>query len=538
MRAFLFASICLGACVSPRATSLTPADAARPGEEPDLAPPLAPDLAAAPRPDAAPPGADVEPAAPDTAPSGAVPDAAPAPAPDAAPAAWPSYQSTTATGAVPGSIWDLAIAPDGSIYTAGIFKGTVDFDPGPRDEKITALALGDVFVTKSGPDGSYQWTRTVPSTGDEPWVTAIASTDGGVFLTGGFKGTADFFPGQPGAKKTSSMTQPEAFVLKLGADGTFGFLRTFPAGNSAVYDGAGLRDGGVVVAGGFYGPIDLGMGPRDMGVGGGFLVKLSATGTTVWGRTFLGQDLPMGGFTSPQVAVEAADGSIWTAGSFAGRLDLDPGAGTVETMAGAAQSLFVVKLGAAGQYLSGGAVMVGAKELVVRDLAAAADGSLFLAGHYAGPSFPRGLGSGAAPTPNAGSHDAFLAKVASDGKYQWGRSFGGSDYDYAWNLVAAPDGGVLATGLYLSPKIEIVPGEPREPAGGSLFLGRWTAAGEVTTAVTIGPKRSASPMVLRPAKDGFVLGGAFFSAVDFNPAADKDERTPIGQAAFASKYAF
>src|SRR6185436_20376410 len=100
MRAFLFASICLGACVSPRATSLSPGDAARPGEEPDLAPPLAPDLAAPPRPDAAPLGGDAEPAAADTAPVGAGPDAAPAPAPDAALATWPSYQSTTATGAV------------------------------------------------------------------------------------------------------------------------------------------------------------------------------------------------------------------------------------------------------------------------------------------------------------------------------------------------------------------------------------------------------------------------------------------------------
>lgn len=528
----LLLSLGLAACGSIKGPPLSTGDAASPGTEMDAASPSSkPDAAATPKPDAASAmESDGAVAAP--------PDSGSAPTPDAAPAGWPSYQSTVVTGSLPGVIWDLAVAPDGSIYVAGIFKGAVDFDPGPKAEMVTALAAGDVYVTKWGADGSYQWSRTVPATGDEPWVTAVACSDGGVFLTGSYKGMADFFPGQPGAKKTSQMTDVEGYVLKLNGDGSFGFVRTFPAGSSTVYDGSGLRDGGVVVVAGFYGMLDLGSGPANLGAGGGILIKLSATGTTAWGRPFIGQDLPMGGFTSPLAATEAPDGAIWTAGSFAGRLDLDPGTGVVETMAGAAQSLFVVKLTAAGAYTAGSGVALGAKEIGVRDLAVATDGSVYLAGHYAGPSFPQGVGAAAMPKANGGGHDAYLAKVGADGKYQWGRSFGGPDYDYLWSVLATPDGGVLATGLFRSPTVEVA-GQSRDQAGGSLLLTRWSATGEGRDVAGIGPKLSASPTFVRAAKDGFVLGGIFYSAVDFNPRpADKDEKTPIGQAAFVSKYAF
>jgi hypothetical protein len=543
----LVASLFLGACGSIKGAPLSTKEASAPGEEPDPAPTGRSDGAATAKPDAAPlvqaDGAvlvatlDSAPTLTPDGPPNLPPDSGPAPD-SAAAAVWPGYLSTAATGTIPGTIWDVAVAPDGSIFVAGIFKGTVDFDPGAKDEKVTALAAGDVFVTRWGPDGSYRWTRTIPSTGDEPWVSAIAGTDGGVFLTGAFKGTADFFPGQPGARKTSQMADVEGYVLKLAGDGSFGFVRTFPAGSSTIYDGGGLRDGGVVVAGGFYGPLDLGMGPQNMNVSGGFVLALSSTGTTVWARTFLGQDVPMGGFTAPLVAAEAADGAIWTAGSFAGRLDLDPGAGTVETMAGAAQSLFVVKLTAAGQFAAGSGVALGAKELGVRDLAIAGDGSAYVAGHYAGPSFPQGVGAGAMPRMNGGGHDAYLARFGADGKYRWGRSFGGPDYDYAWGVVATPDNGVVATGLFRSPTIEIA-GQTRDQAGGALFLTRWSAAGESAGVVTLGPKQSATPSTLRPAKDGFILGGVFYSGLDFDPRpADKDERTPLGQSAFVSKYGF
>ena len=36
----------------------------------------------------------------------------------------------------------MALDAAGNVYVSGGFKGTVDFDPGPKDEKVTALAAG------------------------------------------------------------------------------------------------------------------------------------------------------------------------------------------------------------------------------------------------------------------------------------------------------------------------------------------------------------------------------------------------------------
>jgi hypothetical protein len=142
-------------------------------------------------------------------------------------------------------------------------------------------------VSKYGPSGTYLWTRTVPATGDEPWVHAIATSDNGVVLSGPFRGTAEFFPGQATAMKTTGAAD-EGYVFKLAADGSFGFVRTFPGGGSATWDVETLKDGSLVAVGPFTGPVDLGNGPQAAGMSGGYAVRLSATGSPTWARIFSG----------------------------------------------------------------------------------------------------------------------------------------------------------------------------------------------------------------------------------------------------------
>ena len=444
----------------------------------------------------------------------------------------PRYEATVITGTSGGVVWDLAVASDGSIYLAGIYKGTVDFDPGPAEQRRTALAGGDVFVSKFGPGGGYLWTRTIAGSGDEPWVHAVATSDNGVVLSGHYRGTADFFAGQPAAMKTGG-TGDEGYLLKLTLDGAFGFLRTFPGANSSTFDVESLKDGSLVAVGPFGGPVDLGNGPQGDGVTGGYAVRVSAAGSPIWARTVSGATVG--------VVREASDGSVTLAGGFSGKIDLDPGPGITEVMTPTGQALFAIKLDATGQFARGTAIPFGgAREVIPRDVAHASDGSQYIVGEFIEGSFPAD-GSSTPVRPNAGDRDIFVAKLSATGAYAWGHSYGGPASDYAWSATGVSDG-VLVTGLFASDAVDFGPaGTPdrRESAAGNLFVLRLADAGAPRGLFTLGPKNAATPSLLRNTQGGFFLAGVFSGAVDFNPhPQDSDQRSSTGRTGFVSRYTF
>jgi hypothetical protein len=451
----------------------------------------------------------------------------------------PGYESTAITGSISGTVWSVAVAGDGGFFVGGVFKGTVDFDPGPAEARATALAGGDVFVTRYMADGTYLWTRTMPGTDDPQWVNAALSPDGGVVLSGFYKGTTDFFPGQAGASRTTfAGGGDEGYVLKISGEGNFAFLRTFPAqtGYSVVYRANPAADGSVVVAGAFYGPVDFGGGRGEPFAGGGFLVKLSPSGATTWSRLFLSKDLPAGGITQAAVAKEGPNGSVWVAGTFAGKLDLDPGAATREETAMAGQALFAVRLGASGDFMGGAATAMGASSIIVRDVAVTHDGAGYVTGEFVGGSVIQGPPAAPMPRPNAGDRDGFVARFAPGGGYQWGHGLGSPGLDFGTTVAATADGGVLLAGGFAG-SVDFAPAPPadrREASAGALYVTR------------LGPDRSyggtftlKGPVVstLRADPVGFHLAGSFVGSADFNPhPTHTDNKASVGGAAFVSRY--
>jgi hypothetical protein len=449
----------------------------------------------------------------------------------------PQYEVTVASGTVPGAAWDLALAPDGAMYAAGIFKGSIDFDPGPSEQRFTAMGDGDVFVTKFDSAGAYQWTRTIASAAAEPYVHAFGTADGGVVLSGPYRGSATFYPGQAAAMKTArTAAGDEAYLLKIAGDGSFGFVRTFPAtGYSVVFDVDGLADGSLVAVGPFAGPIDFGDGDQLAGVAGGFAVRLSTAGMTVWARTFAG--------AATATVRGSSTGGLVLAGGFTGTLDLDPGPGTVEATAQAGMSLYTVGLDGTGRFEGGGAVSFhGATEVAPRDLIQISDGAVYVAGDYKGGAVSLEAGAAARTRPNAGAGDAFVVKLGPTFAHAWGRSYGGAGADYAWSVASVPSG-VQVAGKIASERVDFgVDGAPdlRELSAGDVFVLGLGPAAEPRGVFTLGPPRAASPILLRASASALLLAGFFSGSIDFDPRTpDQDLRTaaPI-QSAFVSRFLF
>lgn len=107
-----------------------------------------------------------------------------------------------------------------NVYTTGYFNGTVDFDPGAGTANLTSAGGKDVFVAKLDSNGDYVWAKNMGGSGDDQTMqnAIYIGTNGLVYTTGYFNGTADFNPGAGTANLTSAGGK-DIFISKLDSSG-------------------------------------------------------------------------------------------------------------------------------------------------------------------------------------------------------------------------------------------------------------------------------------------------------------------------------
>ncbi len=116
----------------------------------------------------------------------------------------------------------LTTDENGNIYVAGRFGFEVDFDPGPGVEILDNPTGTDIFIQKLDMNGDFLWVKQI--VGYDFSVEEIkVDTDGNIYTTGFFEGTADFTPGITGQELTS-IGETDIFIHKLDADGNFLWL--------------------------------------------------------------------------------------------------------------------------------------------------------------------------------------------------------------------------------------------------------------------------------------------------------------------------
>jgi hypothetical protein len=103
-------------------------------------------------------------------------------------------------------------AGGGSIYLAGYYSGSGDFDPGPAVQNLVSAGLTDVFITKLNGTGGLIWSKSVGGSGEDK-AFSIASESSGTYITGHFTGSGNFHT--DGGVSNLTGTGTESFVLKL-----------------------------------------------------------------------------------------------------------------------------------------------------------------------------------------------------------------------------------------------------------------------------------------------------------------------------------
>lgn len=320
----------------------------------------------------------------------------------------------------------LALDGAGNLVVAGVFYGTMNPGSGP----IQSHGLTDAFVASFGPDGTPRWAKALGGRGYDTSLGVTVDVQGNTVVTGNFKAKAEF-----GGEPVETSGHTDAFLVKLGIDGSHLWSRSLSAGREAHgWHVAADRQGNVFMAGDFYGTIDAGGTKLKSQSTDLFLAKYDKTGSQAWVKRFGGavEDHGSG------LAIDAQDNLVWT-GWFSKEIDF--GGGRLPA-AGASGDVFVTKLDSSGDHLwshAYGGLSGNHSEAVV----IGPEGSIFVTGSYA-----KNFRFGGEPLTCAGMSDAFVLALAADGATRWTRTWGGAEDDSGAAVGVDRAGAVTVTGFF------------------------------------------------------------------------------------------
>lgn len=304
----------------------------------------------------------------------------------------------------------IALDASGNVYTTGYFSSTsVDFDPGTGTSTITVGGFNDAYISKLDASGNFVWAKAFTGPNYEEGNAIATDASGNVYITGNFRGSADFDPGTSTSYLTS-LGWKDIFICKLTSAGAFSWAKRIGGAN----DDEGIAittdaSGNLYTTGYFMGTavdFDPGTGTTAYTSAGSwdlFICKFTSSGTFTWAKAI---------GTATEDCGMAIDidlsGNVLTTGYFYSATDFDPGAGTTTLTPAGNCDAFISKLDASGNFVwakkMGGTSFDYGTALTV-DLS----GNVITAGYFQGTG-DFDPGTGIANLTSAGSYDVFISK--------------------------------------------------------------------------------------------------------------------------------
>lgn len=359
----------------------------------------------------------------------------------------------------------IVVDGSGNIYVAGLYQGTVDFDPGVKKVELKAKSSTGAFLVKYDSSGNFIWANDIPipepnsgytstialtidhsndiyisttlgiskmdTNGKQLWNTKIigndhlfvysctTDADKNLYLTGEYNGFIDFDPTIEHDNLQGKIGSYDGFILKLDSSGTFRwvksittttqYIRSSPT-TSIVYDGKGY----LYITGYFQERIVfdvlspslnfLTLGNSDM-----YIAKLDTVGTYIWTKQIGGNYSDI----ATDITLDA-EGMLYVTGSFTGSVDFDPGPEIhpiITNFNSGSNRIFVSKYDTAGRYMW--AEYIGVSEdgrATGRSITISKSGEIILTGEFSDIcDFDPGIGT--SYLSSAGYTDCYVVKL-------------------------------------------------------------------------------------------------------------------------------
>ncbi len=409
-----------------------------------------------------------------------------------------------------------ALLPDGSVIVAGIFSGTVSFDPvGGSNANLTSSGRSDVFAAKYAADGDLVWVRQF----------------------GGPSGPYRI------ARDLGDAVDVAIRPSRAGGEIWDNGVGTDPRGAGEYVNSLAVApDGSIYLTGGFLGRADFDPGPGEVILASGntsyldvYVVKLTSGGNLLWAEKFGGRFTDNGN----DIAVDS-NGNPYITGLFTRTADFNPSAAVFNINARGRADAFVMMLSGATGRLVWVAQLGG--DSVARNEIDGGNGIAVDAANnvYITGSFSRGLFFQQPPNRpgqfvdrSVGRTDAFTAKLDPTGNLVWFRPTGGDRFDgnVAIALLGSPTAPEVITGGYFSDKITIGPGpgagtlravpeqQGETPFATDLLVSRWDNDGNLIWGKQMGGGFfEIIGRIAVDASSNIYITGGFEQTVDFDPS--------------------
>lgn len=376
---------------------------------------------------------------------------------------------------------DMITDAAGNIYMVGLFKGSVDFDPGPGVLYLNEAnsGAGDIYCVKLSRTGQLIWAKIVGgaknySAIEEMTPSITLDNSGNIYIAGHYQNTIDMDPG------------PATLYLPPPSE-------TFSTGN--------------------------------------FISKFTNNGTLVWSKVY---GAAFGQHCSRRIKTDAA-GNVYLGGYFIHEMVFPTATGTFTLTAAPSKfDIYVAKCDANGNFTYAFNVGDDANDDFLRDMDVSPNGNVVITGSFRGQvDFDPRTGYDLVLTSVSNRDDAFVAKYnGSTTECEWAKSFAlaGNTFNEVGNSVAFDtSGNVISSGLFKD-TIDFDPAPDStfnltSVGSSSIYFLKLGAAGNFIWANTIGAQSpngvySYSQKAYRistDAADAIYVSGDYISHMDADP---------------------
>jgi hypothetical protein len=351
------------------------------------------------------------------------------------------------------TVTGLAVDAVGDVFLAGDFTSKIDFGQGA----LESAGAQDVFIARFSADGELIWGKSFGDSADQHAAGIAVGADGGVVVTGAFKGILNF-----GGEPHMSAGKDDVFVAKLSGSGDHVWSKRFGDGNfdQGATSIAVESTGTVVVTGGFKGSMDIGDGLISQGLTDAFVAKFVGTnGDVIWSKN-IGSTF---GNEGGQYIAPLDSGELLLVGGFDKELEIT---GEALSSAGGAD-IFVLKLTNLGEPIWIRGFGSNLTEFPFSG-ALGPNGKLVLGGVY-GSS----INFGGDPLVSVGNEDIFLAELDQEGNHIWSRRYGGEPDTGIISSVAFGTPGVLFATGWFNGTVDLGGGPLTSKGDGAIFLAKY-----------------------------------------------------------------